>query len=102
MRNNNPIKAKVYARAVVAIMLITGWCLTAISGFILWAASGEPRAGRQILSLGLTKHDWNEIHLWFGVAIIAITLIHVVLDWKALRGVIRYLTSTHRTPKVLG
>jgi hypothetical protein len=97
----NPIKAKVYTRAVVAIMLIAGWCLTAISGFILWGAPAGPRTGWQVIFLGLTKHDWGEIHLWFGVAMIAVTLIHIALDWKALRGVIRYLTSVYRTPKVL-
>jgi hypothetical protein len=98
---DNPVKAKVYTRAVIAILLIAGWCLTAVTGFILWAAPTGPRAGWQVIFLGLTKHDWGEIHLWFGVAIIAITLIHIALDWKALRGVIRYLTSAHRTPKVL-
>jgi hypothetical protein len=98
---DNPVRAKVYTRAVIAILLIAGWCLTAVTGFILWAAPTGPRAGWQVIFLGLTKHDWGEIHLWFGVAIIAITLIHIALDWKALRGVIRYLTSAHRTPKVL-
>jgi hypothetical protein len=101
MKGEHPTKAKVHARAVVAILLIAGWCLTAITGFILLAAPAGPRAGWQVIFLGLTKHDWGEIHLWLGVAMIAITLIHIALDWKALRGVIRYLTSAHRTSKVL-
>jgi uncharacterized membrane protein YhdT len=98
MKKERPVKAKIYSRAVIAIMLIAGWCLTAVSGFILWAAPSGPRAGWRVLFLDMTKREWSEIHLWFGVAIIVITLIHIALDWKALRGVIRYLTSVHRTP----
>lgn len=101
MKNEPQIKTKLYTRAIVAIMLISIWCLTALTGFVLWAAPAGPRAGWRVIFLGLTKHDWNKIHLWFGVAMIVITLIHLALDWKALRGVIRYLTSVHRTPKVL-
>jgi cytochrome b subunit of formate dehydrogenase len=101
MKEERSIKAKIYARAIVAIMLITGWCLTAITGLVLWAAPTGPRAGWRVIFLGLTKGDWNQIHFWLGVAVIAVTLIHIVLDWKALRGVIRYLTSANRTPKIL-
>jgi len=29
-----------------------------------------------------------------------VTLVHIIIDWKALRGVVRYLTSVHRSPAV--
>ncbi len=96
MRFGRPIKVKVYARAIVAIMLVTVWSLVALTGFLLWLAPSGPQSGRQVLLLGLTKHEWGDVHFWVGVATVAITLIHLVLDWRALLGVIRYLTSTHR------
>ena len=100
MKQRRPIKVKVYARAVVAIMLIAGWSLSALTGFLLWFAPPGPRAGRQVLLLGLTKSEWNDIHFWVSVVAIVVTLIHVVLDWRALRGVIRYMTSVHRAPQL--
>ena len=62
----------------------------------LWLAPSGQRAGQQILLLGLTKSEWGDIHFWIGVATVAVTLIHLIIDWKALRGVIRYLTTVHR------
>ena len=100
MKTNRPIKVKVYTRAVVAILLITVWSLVALSGLVLWLAPSGQRAGRQILRLGLTKSEWGDIHFWIAVAVMIVTLVHIIIDWKALRGVVRYLTSVHRSPAV--
>ena len=96
MAQKRQIKFKVYARAVTAILLIAVWSLVGLTGLLLWLAPSGQRAGQQILLLGLTKHEWGDIHFWIGVATVAVTLIHMIIDWKALRGVIRYLTTVHR------
>ena len=96
MSEKRPIKPKVYARAVIAIALITAWVLSAFSGLILWLAPEVRRAGQQPLLFGITKQNWGEIHFWICVAVLVVTIIHIIVDWKALRGVIRYLTSVHR------
>ena len=90
------IKPKVYARAIIAIALITVWFLSAFSGLILWLAPEVRRAGQQPLLFGITKENWGEIHFWICVAVVVVTIVHIIIDWKALRGVIRYLTSVHR------
>ena len=90
------IKPKVYARAIIAIALITVWVLSAFSGLILWFAPDVRQAGRQLLLFGITKQNWGEIHFWICVAAMVVTVLHIIIDWKALRGVIRYLTSVHR------
>ena len=96
MKYNRPIKVKVYARAVVAIMLITSWSLLSLTGLLLWLAPTGRRSGQIELLFGLTKHEWGDVHLWFAAATLLVTLSHVIIDWKALRGVIRYLASAHR------
>ena len=96
MAQKRPIKFKVYARAVTAILLIAAWSLVGLTGLLLWLAPSGQRAGQQILLLGLTKHEWGDIHFWIGVATVAVTLSHLIIDRKALRGVIRYLTTVHR------
>jgi hypothetical protein len=101
MKHRRPIKVKVYARAVVAIMLVTVWSLVALTGLLLWLAPEGYRAGRQLLLLGLTKNEWGDIHFWIAVAVLTVTVVHIIIDWKALRGVIRYLASVHRGQKVL-
>jgi len=96
MPTRKPVKIKVYARAVIAIALITVWSLSAFTGLILWLAPEVRRPGQQVLLFGFTKHEWGEIHFWICVSVAITTILHMIIDWKALRGVIRYLTSVHR------
>lgn len=96
MNRKRPVKMKVYARSVVAILLIIVWSLIAITGVLLWLAPSGRRSGQIELLFGLTKGEWGDVHFWIGVATLVITFIHVVIDWRALRGVIRYLIATHR------
>ena len=96
MSEKRPIKPKVYARAIIAIALIVVWVLSAFSGLILWLAPEVRQAGKQQLLFGITKQEWGEIHFWICVAVVVVTIVHIIIDWKALRGVIRYLTSIYR------
>ena len=96
MPEKRPIKPKVYTRAIIAIALIIAWSLSVFSGLILWLAPEVRRAGQQPLLFSITKHEWGEIHFWICVAVVVVTVVHIIIDWKALRGVIRYLTSVHR------
>ena len=96
MSSKRPIKPKVYARAITAIALITVWILSAFSGLILWLAPEVRQAGKQPLLFNITKQEWGEIHFWICVAVVVVTIVHIIIDWKALRGVLRYLTSVHR------
>ena len=96
MSQQRKVNPKLYARAVTAIALITVWVLSAFSGLILWLAPTVRQAGQQELLFGITKQSWGDIHFWICVAVVAITITHIIIDWKALRGVIRYMTSVHR------
>lgn len=100
MGTRRPIKVKIYARAVVAILLITAWSLAGLTGLLLWLAPEGRQSGKIPLLFDLTKEEWGEIHFWVCVAVLVITLAHLIIDWKALRGVIRYLTSVHRGPRL--
>jgi hypothetical protein len=100
MQRSRPVRVKLYARAVVGIMLIAVWSLVALSGLLLWSAPSGPRSGRLPLLLGLTKGEWGDVHLWTAVAAAVVTVVHLVIDWQALRGVIRYLVSVHRGPEI--
>lgn len=96
--HGRPRNLKAYVRAVVALALIVVWGLAAGSGFLLWFAPSGPRSGWQLLFLGLTKHQWKDAHFWLSVVALGVTIVHVVIDWRALRGVLRHLTSVQREP----
>ena len=90
------INIKIYSRAVVAIIMITAWILVGISGFILWIAPPGPRSGSIPLLFDLTKNDWREVYIWIAVITAAMTLIHIIIDWKTLLAVLKYMVSIHR------
>lgn len=96
MTEQKKVNVKIYARAIIAMALITVWVLSAFSGLVLWLAPDVKQAGKQLLLFGITKQNWGEIHFWICVAVVVVTIVHMIIDWKALRGVIRYLTSVHR------
>jgi len=73
--------------------MLAAWGLSVFSGFILWAAPSGYRAGRMILFLGMTKRQWGDWHTWFSLIAIIITIIHLIVDWKGLKGSIKYLVK---------
>ncbi|GEM_PF-1259572 len=95
-KRTGKVNIKVYARAVVAIVLLVTWFLVAVSGVILWLAPEGPRSGRVPLLFDMTKSSWKEVHLWIAAVTLVITLVHIIVDWKTLRAVLTYMVSTHR------
>ncbi len=94
-----PINLKTYSRAVIAIAMMVIWSLVTVSGFLLWIAPSGPRSGYRLLFLGLTKREWGDLHLWFSLIALGVTLLHVVIDWRGMYGCLHYLASVHRDKK---
>lgn len=99
MPPSRKFNAKAYARSIIAILLMTFWTLAFLTGWLLWFAPHGPRSGRIPLSLGLTKPQWGDVHFWLSLTASGITVVHVVVDRKALKGCLRYLTSVHRSER---
>lgn len=56
----------------------------AVSGFVRWLVLPSPGRGggpRQATFI-FDRHTWTEIHQWLAVAIIVLTLVHIVLHWN--------------------
>jgi hypothetical protein len=88
-------RVKAPTRAVIASALIVLWAVSALTGFLLYVAPTGQRSGRLIL-LFLTKGAWGDVHFWISLAAGIVTIIHVAIDWKALKACMRFLVSTER------
>jgi len=103
-RTRRPLKVrlKVYARALTDISLVLLWLPATFSGVILWETLGivpaGPGKGERVMLWGLTTREWGEIHWWVSVAAVAFTLLHIVLDWKAFKGAVKYLVHARGVP----
>jgi hypothetical protein len=73
------------------------FCALAGTGLVLeWKAPLDE--GEGTLLLGLRGEDWGEIHLWFGIAMVALVVFHLALNWrrvsKAVLGGRRWISVT--------
>lgn len=90
------VKPRIYIRAVIAIIMLIVWFSVALSGVVLWLAPEGQRSGSIPLLFDMTKSDWKEVHLWIAAITLVITVIHVIVDWKTLSAILKYVVSTHR------
>ena len=87
---------KIKLRAIVAILLIAFWIGAFLTGYLVWLAPAGPRSGWNIIALGLMKREWVGIHFWVAVIATALTVVHMILDWGALKSCVKYLCSGQR------
>ena len=68
--------------------LFIAFFLASLSGLVAWLVlpSGGYRGGRNpffnATFLGLVRSEWNDVHLWAGLAMMAIVIIHLALHWQ--------------------
>ena len=44
--------------------------------------------GKNSQLFGVRGEAWGEIHLWFGIAVVALVVFHLVLNWKVMSKVV--------------
>ncbi len=69
---------------VTGTFLFVNFSTLAVLG--LWLKFGVPKGvrfgGAPPSLLGLSRHEWVEIHEFWGLCFIAMVLIHLALNWK--------------------
>lgn len=73
--------------------LLTSGVLAALSGvYFLILPSGGFQGGRnpyyQIQFL-FARRTWEDLHIWGGIGMILVALVHIVLHWKWISGMVR-------------
>ncbi|MFZ7101806.1 MAG: DUF4405 domain-containing protein [Peptococcaceae bacterium] len=85
---NGPVK-KVTEQYVASIALFILFAVDCFSGFVLWLIL--PRGSLDYYNMlsgsgrtfwGLQRDIWVDIHAWIATLIVAIIIIHVILNWK--------------------
>ena len=101
-RRSLKIRLRVWARTFTDFSLILLWLPATFTGLILWETLGlvpeGPGKGERVMLWGVTTNGWGEIHLWISIAAVVFTLFHIVLDWKALKGAVKYFIRTRGLP----
>lgn len=76
---------------VLNLLLYLSFCFMAGTGLLLWIAlppmaRRRRRAGEDVETefLSLSRHEWGDLHLYVGLAFIAMIALHLVLNWTWL------------------
>jgi hypothetical protein len=70
---------------VLMAMVATGLMLE----FRLPSGSGGGHGGVALAQLGLTRHEWGDIHFYLSLAFMALILIHLYLHWRWIWGLVK-------------
>jgi len=72
-------------RAFTSVMMTLGFVLLAVSGTVLFLAPpGRVANWTNWTMLGLRKSEWGGLHIWFGTLFLAMTVLHVIYNWRPL------------------
>lgn len=79
--------------------LLIAFILVNLSGLVAWLAIGQGgyQGGRNprfnATAMGLSRHEWNDIHLYSSLAIIVILISHIIIHWKWIIFMLRRYTN---------
>jgi hypothetical protein len=94
MKRKQPINLTIYLRAIVTLGLLLACTLVTFTGFLLWLfPRGQVAHG--FLFWGLTRHGWGDIHFIISLVALGLTVIHIILYWRSLSKLVRYLITVH-------
>lgn len=83
-------------------LLFVTFFLTGLSGLVAWliVPGGGYQGGRNpyygVTLLGLTHHNWSDLHLWASLAMMVIVVVHLALHWRWIACVTRRYAQAAR------
>jgi hypothetical protein len=101
-KNTFNILISIFSFTVLMTMISTGLILK----FILPPGSGRPetlmRGGRHFektidLLMGLSRHEWGQIHLYIALTFLALIVIRIILHWNWIK-TMTFGTKTNPQP----
>ena len=75
--------------AMAGLGFLIKWVL--VPGYLRNAIYGR---GVELYWLGLDRHQWGTVHLYLGVATLALLILHVVLHWGQVVTIYRWLIGS--------
>jgi hypothetical protein len=68
---------------IVDVVLGLSFLAAAITGLVLFFfLPGGVRQGRLQEFLGVIKETWSGVHTWAGIAMIVLSVVHLILHWN--------------------
>ena len=72
---------KLARNIIVDILMLAAMATVSGSGYLL-----DEVCRRGVTFLGMGRRTWIDIHLWSGIVIVVLLVLHIVLHWKTVNG----------------
>ena len=88
------MKKPLWNLVIDAVMALQIGALAGIGFLIKFVlVPGEERnvlygRGTALRLLGLERHEWGAIHMWIGISLLAILVLHIILHWGQVLGLL--------------
>ena len=86
---------------IIDLTVFLGGLLAALSGvYFLFLPSGGYQGGRNPMygvTILFSRHTWDDLHTWSGVAMIAAAVIHLAIHWKWIKMMARRIANAMRS-----
>jgi uncharacterized membrane protein YgcG len=79
-------KRPVFAwRAMTSVLIAASFLILVFSGIILFVSPpGRVANWTNWTIVGLRKHEWIGLHIWFSLLFLVVTLVHVFFNWRPM------------------
>lgn len=75
---------KLARNIIVDILMLAAMATVSGSGYLL-----DEVCRRGVTFWGMGRRTWIDIHLWSGIVIVVLLVLHIVLHWKMVDGFFR-------------
>lgn len=73
------------ANRVLNFLLWLSFCVMCGTGLLLaFRLPPGSRGGRGLTALGMSRHQWGDIHTWVSYVFMALIVVHLALHWRWL------------------
>ena len=90
------MKSSLKTNIIIDIAMFLSMVVTSISGLVIRVIAPLRKVATEewvreaaITIVGSGRRVWKEIHLWSGVILLVLLVVHVVLHWKVIDGFFR-------------
>ena len=95
------MKSSLKTNIIIDVAMFLSMVVTSISGLVIRVIAPLRKVATEewvreaaMIIVGSGRRVWKEIHLWSGVILLVLLVVHVVLHWKVIDGFFRkHITS---------
>lgn len=72
---------KLKTNIIIDVLMLASMAVVSLSGYLL-----DEVVRRGVTFMGMGRGTWRDIHLWSGIIIVVLLVLHIIFHWKTIDG----------------